>query len=172
METQLNKWFGVQNLLHLKEDTQSHEYFMRRAIELARLAQEADEVPVGAVLVLDGEIVGEGFNQPLSTNDPTAHAEMAAIRAAAQSLGNYRLPGTTLYVTIEPCSMCAGAMVHARVQRLVYGAPELKAGVANSQGSFFSDGYLNHRVDVVGGVLAQECAELMRNFFQQRRQSK
>ena len=127
------------------------------------------EVPVGAVLVHQGEVLGAGFNCPISTADPSAHAEMVAIRAAALQLANYRLPGSTLYVTLEPCSMCAGLIVHSRIQRLVYGTREPKAGVAVSRGEFFTQDFLNHRVLVEGGVLAEQCAAELREFFRLRR---
>lgn len=143
--------------------------FMRRAIELAREAEAAGEVPVGALIVRDGEIVAEGFNRPISTHDPTAHAEMVALRAAAARLDNYRLLGTTLYVTLEPCAMCAGAMVHARVQRLVYAAGDPRAGAAGSIFNVVQNPALNHRLEVVPGVLAEECGSMLRNFFVQRR---
>ena len=147
-----------------------HEQFMGEALEQARLARDAGEVPIGAVLVVDGQVVGRGFNRPISGVDPTAHAEMVAIRAAAAKLDNYRLPGSTLYVTLEPCSMCAGLIVHSRVARVVYGTTEPKAGVAVSRGQFFTQDFLNHRVLVEGGVLAQECGEMLREFFRLRRQ--
>ena len=143
--------------------------FMRRALELAREAEAVGEVPVGAVLVRDSEIVAEGFNRPISTRDPTAHAEMVALRAAAARLDNYRLPGTTLYVTLEPCAMCAGAMVHARVQRLVYAATDPKAGAAGSVFDVVRSPALNHRLEVAPGVLAAECGALLREFFVARR---
>ncbi len=143
--------------------------FMRRALELAREAEAVGEVPVGAVLVRDGEVVAEGFNRPISTRDPTAHAEMVALRAAAARLDNYRLPGTTLYVTLEPCAMCAGAMVHARVERLVYAATDPKAGAAGSVFDVVRSPALNHRLEVVPGVLAAECGTLLRQFFVARR---
>jgi tRNA(adenine34) deaminase len=136
------------------------------------LAQQADargEVPVGAVLVRAGEIIGEGYNCPISTNDPTAHAEVVALRDAAKRVGNYRLPETTLYVTVEPCAMCAGALVHARVSRVVYGATEPKAGVAHSHLSLFDAPHFNHRVQCEGGVLQENAAELLRDFFRSRR---
>ena len=142
---------------------------MRRAIELAREAEAAGEVPVGALLVRDGEILAEGFNRPISTHDPTAHAEMVALRAAAARIDNYRLLGTTLYVTLEPCAMCAGAMVHARVERLVYAAPDPRAGAAGSIFNVVRNPALNHRLDVDSGVLGHECGELLRNFFVARR---
>ncbi|KTC38571.1 zinc-binding protein, partial [Pseudomonas putida] len=127
------------------------------------------EVPVGAVLVQQGEIVGRGFNCPISGHDPSAHAEMVAIRNAAQAVQNYRLPGSTLYVTLEPCSMCAGLIVHSRIARVVFGALEPKAGVVQSQGQFFSQGFLNHRLVVEGGVLAEECGAILSEFFRARR---
>ena len=147
----------------------SDEQGIRLALELAGLAAQDGEVPVGAVLVQNGEIVGRGFNCPISGNDPSAHAEMVAIRAAAQALSNYRLPGSTLYVTLEPCSMCAGLIVHARVSRVVYGALEPKAGIVQSQGQFFTQGFLNHRVLYEGGVLAEECGAILSEFFKARR---
>lgn len=143
--------------------------FMRRAIELAREAEAAGEVPVGALIVRDGEILAEGFNRPISTHDPTAHAEMVALRAAAARIDNYRLTGTTLYVTLEPCAMCAGAMVHARVARLVYAATDPRAGAAGSIFNVVQNPALNHRLEVVPGVLAEECSTLLRDFFVARR---
>jgi len=145
------------------------EMYMRRAIELARQAEAAGEVPVGALIVRNGEVIAEGFNRPISTHDPTAHAEMVALRAAAARSDSYRLTGTTLYVTLEPCAMCAGAMVHARVERLVYGAPDPRAGAAGSIFNVVRTAELNHRLDVDGGVLGEECATLLRDFFAARR---
>ncbi|MFD3299928.1 tRNA adenosine(34) deaminase TadA [Aquipseudomonas alcaligenes] len=150
-------------------DRSQDERFMREAMELARQGAERGEVPVGAVLVQDGEVIGRGFNCPISTSDPSAHAEMVAIRAAAAAVQNYRLPGSTLYVTLEPCSMCAGLIVHSRIARVVYGTTEPKAGVAVSRGQFFSQDFLNHRVLIEGGVLAQECSEMLSAFFKARR---
>lgn len=150
-------------------DRSQDERFMREAMELARQGAERGEVPVGAVLVLDGEVIGRGFNCPISTSDPSAHAEMVAIRAAAAAVRNYRLPGSTLYVTLEPCSMCAGLIVHSRIARVVYGTTEPKAGVAVSRGQFFTQDFLNHRVLIEGGVLAQECSEMLSAFFKARR---
>jgi tRNA(adenine34) deaminase len=145
---------------------------MRHALELARRAAAQGEVPIGAVLVntaaRSDEVLGEGFNRPIGAQDPTAHAEVQALREAGARLGNYRLPGTTLYVTLEPCMMCAGALVHARVQRLVYGAREPKAGAVDSH-ALLDQAWLNHDVDVTSGVLAQECADLLRAFFAARR---
>jgi tRNA(adenine34) deaminase len=145
------------------------EKFMRRALELARDAEAAGEVPVGAVIVRDGEIVAEGFNRPISTHAPTAHAEMVALRAAAARSDSYRLLGTTLYVTLEPCAMCAGAMVHARVQRLVYAASDPRAGAAGSIFNVVQSPALNHRLEVTAGVLAEDCGAILRNFFVARR---
>jgi tRNA(adenine34) deaminase len=146
-----------------------HDTYMRAALNEAREAFEAGEVPVGAVVVLDGDIVGRGFNQPIRANDPTAHAEMVALRAAARSLGNYRLVGTTMYVTIEPCLMCVGAMVHARVGTLVFGATEPKAGAVVSACRAHELPSLNHRIEVVGGVLGEECRAIIQEFFKTRR---
>ncbi|HRF87659.1 MAG TPA: tRNA adenosine(34) deaminase TadA [Pseudomonadales bacterium] len=145
------------------------EQYMQRALALAQQAAVKGEVPVGAVLVCEGEVIGEGFNCPISTNDPTAHAEVMALRDAAKRIRNYRLPNTTLYVTVEPCAMCAGALVHARVARVVYGTPEPKAGVADSHLSLFSAPHFNHRVCCEGGVLQEDCANLMQDFFRSRR---
>ncbi|WP_017937357.1 tRNA adenosine(34) deaminase TadA [Zestomonas thermotolerans] len=150
-------------------DRSQDEHFMREALALAHEGAALGEVPVGAVLVQDGRVVGRGFNCPISRRDPSAHAEMVAIRAAAAALDNYRLPGTTLYVTLEPCSMCAGLIVHARIQRVVYGTTEPKAGVAVSRGQFFAQEFLNHRVLVEGGVLAEECGAVLSAFFKARR---
>lgn len=146
------------------------EVFMQHALEMARQARQQGEVPVGAVLVLDNEIIGAGHNQLIQLHDPSAHAEIQALRQAGEHLNNYRLPGTTLYVTIEPCSMCAGAMVHARISRLVYGASEPKAGVAISRERFFERDFLNHRIAIEGGVLAGQCSELISAFFREKRQ--
>ena len=143
--------------------------WMREALVLARLAEAAGEVPVGAVLVKDGTLVGSGWNQPIGAHDPTAHAEVMALRAAAKLAGNYRLTDTTLYVTLEPCAMCAGAMVHARVKRLVYGATDPKTGATGSVFNLVQAEPLNHRLEVEGGVLAEECGALLKGFFAQRR---
>jgi len=142
---------------------------MREALVQARLAANAGEVPVGAIVVLDDEIVGRGFNHPVSASDPTAHAEIAALRDAAARVGNYRLTGAALYVTIEPCLMCAGALVHARIGTLVFGAPEPKAGAIVSRMRALEHEALNHRVMVVGGVLEEECREVVQAFFRARR---
>jgi tRNA(adenine34) deaminase len=145
------------------------QIFMSRALELARMAEAAGEVPVGAVIVKDNQIIAEGWNRPIGLHDPSAHAEMLAMRAAAQAVSNYRLLDTTLYVTLEPCAMCAGAMVHARVKRLVYGATDPRAGAAGTIFNITQHEALNHRVDVVGGVMAEECGAVLRNFFQAKR---
>jgi len=142
---------------------------MRRALVLAGEAARSGEVPVGAVVVVDGAIVGEGFNQPIAAHDPTAHAEIVALRAAAQALGNYRLTGATLYVTVEPCLMCVGALVHARISVVVYGAAEPKAGAIESMTSAHELPGLNHRLTAVGGVLADESRALLQQFFRDRR---
>ena len=146
-----------------------HERWMRAALDQARQALALDEVPVGAVVVHDGRIVGAGFNQPISASDPTAHAELVALRSAARALGNYRLTGAALYVTVEPCLMCAGALVHARIATLVYGAPEPRSGAVASVAQALDNPALNHRVSAVGGVLEAECRELMQSFFRRRR---
>ncbi|MFN3715266.1 MAG: tRNA adenosine(34) deaminase TadA [Thiobacillus sp.] len=146
--------------------------WMRQAIELAREAWQAGEVPVGAVIVAGGEIVGRGYNQPISRHDPTAHAEVMALRDAAARLANYRLPGATLYVTMEPCVMCAGAILHARVARVVYGAKEYKTGAHGSVLDVFAEPRLNHHCQIAGGVLQEECAALISDFFESRRQRK
>ncbi|WP_260294977.1 tRNA adenosine(34) deaminase TadA [Sedimenticola hydrogenitrophicus] len=146
------------------------EAFMRQAIALARRAEAEGEVPVGAVLVANGEVIGEGWNRPITANDPTAHAEIMALRDAGQRMKNYRLPGTTLYVTLEPCPMCAGAIVHSRVSRVVFGATDPKGGAAGSVFNLLpSDQRFNHYVQAEGGVLAGACAELLRAFFRSRR---
>ncbi len=143
---------------------------MRQALALARRAREEGEVPVGALLVREDEVVGEGWNRPIGEHDPTAHAEIQALRDAARRLGNYRLPGTTLYVTLEPCPMCAGAIVHARVARVVYGAADPRAGAAGSVFDLLpSDARFNHRTACEGGVLAEEAGRLLREFFRERR---
>ncbi|UTA49666.1 tRNA adenosine(34) deaminase TadA [Simiduia sp. 21SJ11W-1] len=145
---------------------------MAQALAQAKLAALQGEVPVGAVVVCNQQLVGAGFNQPISSQDPTAHAEVIALRAAAKQLGNYRMPGTTLYVTLEPCSMCAGAMIHGRVDRLVYAAAEPKAGVVQSQEAFFERGFLNHKLSVTAGVMAAEASALLSDFFRARREQK
>jgi tRNA(adenine34) deaminase len=143
--------------------------FMRRALQLATEAENAGEVPVGAVLVHGGAIIAEGANRPVATDDPTAHAEIVALRAGGRALGSYRLTDTTLYVTLEPCIMCASAIVHARVRRLVFGAWDARAGAAGSIINVFTLPALNHRVDVFGGVLMEDCAACLTRFFEKRR---
>ena len=143
--------------------------FMEQALEQAGLAALAGEVPVGAVIVRNGEVISKGFNQPITNHDPSAHAEMLALRDATLSAENYRLPGTTLYVTLEPCIMCAGAMLHARVDRIVYGATDPKTGAAGSVLDVFSSKQINHQTVIEGGMMAQECGQLLRDFFKERR---
>lgn len=150
-------------------DPMADERWMREALVLARQAGEAGEVPVGAIMVRAGEVLGRGFNQPIRTCDATAHAEIVALRDASQFCNNYRLPGTTLYVTIEPCTMCLGAMIHARVERLVFGAPEPRAGAVVSQAALIDAGHFNHRLSFTQGVLADECSTLLQDFFRSRR---
>lgn len=150
-------------------DSDADLRWMKRALELARDAEAAGEVPVGAVLVRDDEVVGEGWNRPVSSNDPTAHAEMVALREAGRRLCNYRLVGTTLYVTLEPCVMCAGALVHARVSRVVFGAADPKTGAAGSVFDTLVSERHNHRVAVEGGLLAEASGALLRDFFRARR---
>ena len=150
--------------------TEQDDYrFMRAALAQAELARAADEVPVGAVLVVDGEIVGRGYNQTVSSHDPTAHAEVMALRDAGLHLAKYRLPGSTLYVTLEPCAMCSGAIMHARVERVVFGACDPKTGVAGSVIDLFAESRLNHHATTQGGVLAEECGALLSGFFAERR---
>ena len=143
--------------------------WMQRALALGRAAAQAGEVPVGALLVRGGAVLGEGWNRPIATHDPTAHAEVVALRAAGATAGDYRLAGSTLYVTLEPCIMCAAALIHARVERVVFGAWDPKAGGAGSVLDVFRTPQLNHRVDVFGGVLADDCAGLLQQFFAERR---
>ena len=145
------------------------DIYMRAALELARQAEAAGEVPVGAVVVKEGVIIGRGFNAPISRHDPSAHAEMLALREAAQHLGNYRLVGCELFVTLEPCVMCAGAIMHARIARLVYGACDYKTGACGGVLNIFAEPRLNHHAEVSGGVLAEECGLLLSNFFAARR---
>lgn len=144
--------------------------FMQEALGLAREAGSLDEVPVGAVVVYEGQIVGRGFNQPILSHDPTAHAEVMALRDAARNLGNYRLPGCELYVTLEPCMMCSGAIMHARIARVVFGARDAKTGVAGSVLDVFAETRLNHHAAIEGGVLASECGTLLSSFFAAKRQ--
>ena len=145
------------------------ERWMRQALALARSAEEHGEVPVGAVVVLNDEIIGEGWNQPIGRNDPTAHAEIMALRRAAERIGNYRLTGCSLIVTLEPCVMCAGASLHARIARVLYGARDPQAGAAGSVFEILGSGRLNHAVEVRGGILEAECSSLLKRFFERRR---
>ena len=146
--------------------------FMAAALVQAGLARARGEVPVGAVVVQNGEVIGQGFNEPIGTHDPTAHAEIVALRDAARRAGNYRLPGAELYVTIEPCQMCVGAMVHARIARVIYGTPEPKAGAIESAMRAHEHPSLNHRMQATGGVLEAECRALIQAFFAERRDSR
>ena len=148
------------------------EFFMREAISLARSAECLGEVPVGAIVVCQGEIVGRGFNSPIGESDPSAHAEIAALRDAGRRLANYRLPECELFVTLEPCAMCAGAILHARIARVVYGARDLKTGVHGSVLDLFAVERLNHHTEIVGGILAEECGRLLSDFFAGRRQQR
>ena len=149
--------------------TELDRQFMQQAIEQAQLAALAGEVPVGAVLVRDGQVIAKAFNKPISNHDPSAHAEMIALRSATQLESNYRLPGTTLYVTLEPCIMCAGAMLHARVERVVFGAADPKTGAAGSVLNVFSEKQINHQTVVEGGIMSEECGQILRDFFKERR---
>nr|NDG08630.1 tRNA adenosine(34) deaminase TadA [Oxalobacteraceae bacterium] len=144
--------------------------YMLLALDEAAKAREAGEVPVGAVIVKEGAVIARGFNQPISSNDPSHHAEIAALRAASEALGNYRLPGCTLYVTLEPCVMCAGAMMHARIARVVFGASDPKTGACGSVLNLFANTQLNHHATIEGGVLAEECGTMLSEFFAARRQ--
>lgn len=150
-------------------NTMDDSDYMGLALDLAREAGAAGEVPVGALIVWGGEVVGRGFNQPIGRHDPTAHAEVMALRDAAVRLGNYRLPGCTLYVTLEPCAMCAGAIMHARIDRVVFGGRDPKTGAAGSVIDLFAEARLNHHTAVVGGVLAEQCGSLLSSFFAARR---
>ncbi len=150
----------------------SDEYWMQKALELAARAEQQDEVPVGAILVKGDQLIAEGWNQSIQSNDPSAHAEMQAIRQAGQALDNYRLIDTTMYVTLEPCSMCVGAMVHARIGRLVFGAYDPKTGATGSAIPLLQDPAHNHKVDVLGGVLEAECRQVLQQFFRQKRNNK
>ncbi|MGB3610857.1 MAG: tRNA adenosine(34) deaminase TadA [Cellvibrio sp.] len=153
-----------------QEQAERDEFWMRYAMNLAARGEASGEVPVGAVVVKDNRVVGEGWNQPINSHDPTAHAEVIAIRMAAQALNNYRLPGCTLYVTLEPCTMCVGALVHSRIDRLVYGTTEPKAGAVQSQSRLLDSPWFNHRMEYQGAVLANDCQYQLSHFFQQRRQ--
>jgi tRNA(adenine34) deaminase len=153
----------------LAADIAFYDALMRAALTQARAAGSAGEVPIGAVVAVDDRIVAEGYNQPISSVDPTAHAEIVAMRAAAKASGNYRLTGATLCVTVEPCAMCVGAIVHARIGTLVYGAPEPKTGAVRSTIKLLDDSLWNHRVVIVGGVMADDCRQLLQEFFADRR---
>jgi tRNA(adenine34) deaminase len=155
--------------LDISTQAERDEFFMREALALARRAEAMGEVPVGAVVVKDGEIVGCGWNAPISLHDPSAHAEMAALRDAAQRLGNYRLTECELYVTLEPCAMCVGAVFHARIARVVYGARDPKTGAAGSVLNLFAEPRLNHHTRITTGVLAEECGRTLSDFFARRR---
>lgn len=146
--------------------------WMKHALELAAKAAELGEVPVGAVVVLEGQVIGQGFNHPIGLNDPCAHAEIIALREAAVRMGNYRLPGAELYVTLEPCMMCAGAIIHSRLSRVIYGATEPKAGAVSSQLQSFALEHVNHRPEVTAGVLAESCSQQLSDFFKARRVAK
>lgn len=154
------------------KEQRDHKYWMGKALVEAKAAALAGEVPVGAIIVIDEECVATGGNAMISGSDPTAHAEIVALRAACKSYGNYRLPTATLYVTLEPCTMCMGALVHARVEKVVFGAFDFKTGAAGSLFSFGDDGSLNHRIEVEGGVCEEECSGMLKNFFKMRRKQK
>jgi tRNA(adenine34) deaminase len=143
--------------------------WMQRAIQLAKTAASHQEIPVGAVLVLENQVIGEGWNRPIQTHDPSAHAEIVALREGAEKIQNYRMVNSTLYVTLEPCVMCVGALVHARVKRVVYGAPDPKTGAVKSVFDLGQTAAFNHRIEYAGGLLAEECGALLREFFRQRR---
>ncbi len=147
----------------------TNEYWMQRAYELAQQAKEHDEVPVGAVIVYKGNIIGEGWNQPISSNDPTSHAEIVALREAGKIMSNYRLPDAVMYVTLEPCAMCAGALVHARIDRLVYAVDDLKTGACGSVFNLLQTDELNHKVEIEKGVMEEECRTLIQDFFRTKR---
>jgi len=157
---------------HSIDSMNTHQQWMAHALRLAGRSRDEGEVPVGAVLVKDNDIIGEGWNQPIARHDASAHAEIMAIRAAGRALNNYRLPDTTLYVTLEPCTMCAGAIIHARIANLVYGAPDPRTGTAGSVIDIFSKGYHNHQVMVQGGVMQEECGQILKGFFRERRKNK
>jgi len=149
--------------------TYSHDYWMQHALRLAHNAARLDEVPVGAILVLNDKIIGEGANQPITAHDPTAHAEIIALRQAGEAIGNYRLVDSTLYVTLEPCMMCAGAMVHARIRQLIFGAYDPKSGAVVSKAQVLNHDFLNHRVSFLGGICQTECGTILSNFFKSKR---
>lgn len=153
-----------------KEITEIDQFWMEEAIQMARLAERVGEVPVGAILVSNQQIIGRGYNQPIQAQDPTAHAEIMAIRAGAATLQNYRLVDTTLYVTLEPCFMCTGAIIHARIRRLVFGAMDTKSGACGGFINLLNEKQINHRIEYQGGILAGTCSDLLKQFFQKRRE--
>lgn len=155
----------------MQVDNQKDEFWMRQALGLAKQAEHAGEVPVGAILVFNNQVIGEGANSPIQHHDPSAHAEIIALRQGALALQNYRLPNTTLYITLEPCAMCAGAIIQARVQRVVFGAVDAKTGAAGSVFNILQHDKLNHRVELSSGILANECSQLLSDFFRKKRQS-
>jgi len=146
--------------------------WMKHALKLAERSRDENEVPVGAVLIKGNELIAEGWNQPIADHDATAHAEILSIRSAGKVLENYRLPDTTLYVTLEPCTMCAGAIIHSRIKRVVFGAPDPRTGTAGSAIDLFSQNYHNHQVEVEGGVMKEECGQILKDFFKERRKNK
>jgi tRNA(adenine34) deaminase len=156
----------------MTEQEQNDQTFMNLALEQGQLAFECGEVPVGAVVVLAGQVIGRGYNKPITSLDPSAHAEVVALRDAAKNIGNYRLSGAILYVTVEPCTMCAGLLVHSRIDRLVYGTTEPKSGVIESAMCLLDRPFYNHKIDILGGVLAKEASSLMSDFFSMRRAGK
>jgi tRNA(adenine34) deaminase len=156
----------------MTEQEQIDQNYMRLALEQGQLAYDCGEVPVGAVVVFAGQVIGRGYNKPITSLDPSAHAEVVALRNAAKNIGNYRLPGSTLYVTVEPCTMCTGLLVHSRIERLVYGTTEPKSGVIESAMCLLDRPFYNHKIDILGGVLAAEASTLMSDFFTMRRESK
>ncbi|WP_114326210.1 tRNA adenosine(34) deaminase TadA [Candidatus Colwellia aromaticivorans] len=158
--------------LDCEDSENTNKYFMQQAFKLAQQAEQNDEIPVGAVVVYQGKIIGEGYNQSIMLNDPSAHAEMIAIRQAGKYLNNYRLIDCTLYVTLEPCPMCAGLLVHSRIKKLVYASPDLKTGAAGSTFNLVCNEQLNHQIDVTGGVLQTQCSQLLSAFFKRRRAEK
>lgn len=160
---------GHESLITSHHDTEADTQWMQKALEQAREAEAAGEVPVGAVIVKNGEFIAQAWNRPIGSHDPTGHAEIIAMRAAAARLGNYRLPGCTLYVTLEPCTMCAGAIIHARIRRVVFGATDPKTGAAGSVFEILGTRKLNHYVEVCDGVLEDECGSLLSDFFRNRR---
>ncbi len=165
----IKEFTDMDETLSRLEDTSLDQFWMQHALELARQAEAEGEVPVGAVLVRNNEVIGEGWNRPIASHDPTGHAEINALRDAANRIGNYRLVDSTLYVTLEPCVMCAGAIIHARVKRVVYGATEPKTGAVVSVFDVLTDQRHNHRPEVTGGILAEQCASQLQEFFKSRR---